>query len=92
MLYLNLVSCWLTSSLSYVSIHDTCWPIARLGMLLRMQGPTMTEMLESLPKTNKWMTRVAECTDPHWRTVSSFLHKVAQRGKEKKLKASQAKL
>lgn len=52
----------------------------------------MTELLEPFSKTQKWMTRVAEGTGPHWKTVSSFLHKVAQRGKEKKLKASQAKL
>lgn len=52
----------------------------------------MTELFKPFVKTQKWMTRVAERTDPHWTTVSSFLHKVAQRGKEKKLKVSQAKL
>ncbi|KAL3162185.1 hypothetical protein ABBQ32_009892 [Trebouxia sp. C0010 RCD-2024] len=56
------------------------------------QGPTMTELFKPFPKTQEWMVRVAESTEPHWTTVSSFLHKVAQRGKERKLKASQAKL
>ena len=52
----------------------------------------MAELLEPFSRTQQWMTKVAESTDPHWKTVSSFLHKIAQRGKDKKLKASQAKL
>ena len=68
--------------------HDTCG--SRLVLLL--QGPSMAELLEPFSKTQKWMTRVAESTDPHWKTVSSFLHKVAQRGTENKQKVSQAKL
>ena len=52
----------------------------------------MGELLEPFPKVQQWMARVAESTNPHWQTVSAFLHKVAKRGKERKTAASQSKL
>ncbi len=58
-----------------------------------LQGPTLQELIEPFPKVQQWMSTVAQSTDPHWKTVSAFLHKVAQRGKERKVKAaSQSKL
>lgn len=78
-----------------ISVADLlhCCELDQLCLLDGAQeGATWTELLQPFPNVQKWMTRVAENTEPHWTTVSSFLHKVAQRGKEKKLHTSQAKL
>ncbi|DBB00858.1 TPA: Glutathione S-transferase theta-1 [Trebouxia sp. C0004] len=56
------------------------------------QGPTLQELLEPFPRVQRWMLLVAQSTGPYWKTVSAFLHKVAQRGKERKVTASQSKL
>ena len=57
-----------------------------------MQGPTMQELLAPFPKVQKWLAAVAETTEPEWSKASSFLNKVAQRGRERKSKAQQSKL
>ncbi len=69
-----------------------CGCSATFLLLLMLQGPTLQELLEPFPKVQQWMSMVAQSTDPHWKTVSAVLHKVAQRGKERKVQASQSKL
>ena len=57
-----------------------------------MQGPTFDELLQPFPSVQKWMSRVAEGTNPRWGEAGAVLYKVAQRGKERKAKASQSKV
>ena len=59
---------------------------------IMLQGPTIAELLDPFPRVQSWMTRVAKSTDPHWKTVSAILHKVALRGKDRKSKAAPPKL
>lgn len=78
-----------------ISIADLlhCCELDQLGLLDGTeQGPGMRELLEPFPKVQRWMADVRKATHPHHENVTAFLHKVVQRGKERKLKASQSKL
>lgn len=70
-----------------------CYATHELKQLtVDVQGPPMQDLLEPFPRVQEWLASVEKATEPEWSRASSFLNKVAQRGRERKAKAQQSKL